>query len=340
MSEPTRLRVQEVGTRLGYTPHGAAQSLITRRTQTIGVLLPDLYGEFFSEVIRGIDQAARAKGYHVLVSSAHRETPAMHAALRAMRGRVDGLIVMAPDIEARSHLAGHPTRVPMVLLNSGEDAAGAGCITVANYAGAYAMVRHLIRLGHRRIAILKGSDGNLDAAERLRGYRAALADAGIDAAPGWEVAGDFDEHSGFAAAEQVLRLRPVPTALFAANDTMAIGALSALRRAGLRVPADIALTGFDDIPLARYLDPPLTSVHVDISALGELAATRLLQAMTAPSTHRATADVLPTTLVVRASCGAEIAAAGTTSYPTPVERSSSADRESSSVYQLNGEGAT
>ena len=116
VSEHTRIRVWEVGTRLGYTPHGAAQSLITNRTNTIGVLLPDLYGEFFSEVIRGIDQTARRHGYHVLVSGAHQEPAAMAAALRAMRGRVDGMIIMSPDAAADGQLASLPIRFPTVLL--------------------------------------------------------------------------------------------------------------------------------------------------------------------------------------------------------------------------------
>lgn len=304
VSEHTRIRVWEVGTRLGYTPHGAAQSLITNRTNTIGVLLPDLYGEFFSEVIRGIDQTARRQGYHVLVSGAHQEPAAMAAALRAMRGRVDGMIIMAPDAAADRHLASLPTRFPTVLLNGTDPGRHAGSITVANYDGAYAVVTHLVSLGHRRIAMLKGSAGNLDAAERLRGYHAALADAGLAADPALEAEGDFDEHSGFAAAEWLLARAPLPTALFAANDSMAIGALSAFRKAGLRVPDDIAVAGFDDIPIARYMDPPLTSVHVDISALGERAARRLLEAMADPDRDDRSDEVLPATLVVRASCGA------------------------------------
>lgn len=304
VSEHTRTRVCAVGARLGYAPHGAAQSLITNRTSTIGVLLPDLHGEFFSEVIRGIDQTARRHGYHLLVSSAHQDPEAMEAALRAMRGRVDGMIVMSPDLAAHTQLAGLPVRFPIVLLNSADDGRHAGSITIANFDGAYAMVRHLVSLGHRRIATLCGTEGNLDAAERLRGFRAALADAGIEPDAELELGGDFDEHSGFAAAERVLALDPLPTAVFAANDSMAIGALSAFRQAGLRVPGDIAVAGFDDIPTARYMDPPLTSVHVDISALGERATRRLLAAMADPGDDLRTDEVLPAHLVVRASCGA------------------------------------
>ena len=314
VSEHTRIRVCAVGARLGYAPHGAAQSLITNRTSTIGVLLPDLHGEFFSEVIRGIDQTARVEGYHLLLSSAHQDPAAMEAALRAMRGRVDGMIIMSPDLAARSQLASLPLRFPIVLLNNADAGRHAGSITIANFDGASAMVRHFVSLGHRRIAMLCGTEGNLDAAERRRGFRAALEDAGIEPCTAFELAGDFDEHSGFAAAERMLALDPLPTAVFAANDSMAIGALFAFRRAGLRVPDDIALAGFDDIPSARYMDPPLTSVHVDISALGERATRRLLEAMSRPGGEPSTDEVLPAHLVVRASCGTPASASFRTSH--------------------------
>lgn len=340
VSEHTRTRVCAVGARLGYAPHGAAQSLITNRTRTIGVLLPDLHGEFFSEVIRGIDQTARRQGYHLLVSSAHQDPAAMEAALRAMRGRVDGMIIMSPDLAARSQLASLPVRFPIVLLNSADAGRHAGSITIANFEGAYAMVQHLVALGHRRIATLCGTEGNLDAAERLRGFRAALANAGIEPDPELELSGDFDEHSGFAAARRMLALDPLPTAVFAANDSMAIGALSALRQAGLRVPEDIAVSGFDDIPMARYLDPPLTSVHVDISTLGERAARRLLDAMRNPGEAARTDEVLPAQLVVRVSCGAPAAAARSLSHAILTRKEfDSTARVSGSVGQLNGEEA-
>ncbi len=310
--EDTRSRVLEVAGRLGYTPHGAARSLITSRTSTLGVLLPDLYGEFFSEVIRGIDQTAQRHGYHLLVSSSHDEHPAVESALRSMRGRVDGLIVMWPEMDAQTAMRNLPAGFPVVLLNSPVLPDGFDVITIANYEGAYAMVRHLLDLGHRRIAIVNGAAGNFDAAERHRGYRAALSEAGLEPEPRLEVAGDFSEDSGFHAADELLRRRPRPTAIFVANDSMAIGALSALRQAGLRVPGDVAVAGFDDIPMARYLDPPLSSVHVDISALGEHATLRLLAALRDKERHQRRSETLPTTLVLRRSCGA----ATPTSRPT------------------------
>jgi LacI family transcriptional regulator len=306
--EETRRRVREVATRLRYVPHGAARSLITNRTSTIGVLLPDLYGEFFSEVIRGIDQTARGNELHLLVSSSHNERAEVEAAFRAMRGRVDGIVVMTPEIDADTLEANLPSTTPVVLLNCRVDSEAYDAIHVDNYGGAYAMVRHLIGLGHRRIALLGGSARNVDASERQRGYRAAMDELGGEWTVDLELEGSFTEESGYGAVERLLGLYPRPTAVFAANDAMAIGALSALGEAGLRVPEDMAVTGFDDIPIARYMSPPLTSVRVPIAELGSRAMHRLLEALKQENMHERKRETLPTRLIVRASCGARLGA--------------------------------
>ena len=300
--EETRQRVLRVAGRLRYAPHGAARSLITRRTSTIGVLLPDIHGEFFSEIIRGIDVAARRKGYHLLVSSSHSDRAEVEAALRAMRGRVDGLVAMCPDIGAHDLARNLPDALPIVLLNSPRNGRSVDCIAVDNRGGAYEMVRHLAGLGHRRIAHIAGEKQNFDARERLRGYRDAMAR--VVAAPPVLAHGDFSDEAGYRAGKTLLRIAPRPTAVFAANDSMAIGCLAALSEAGLRVPEDVALAGFDDIPIARFTRPPLTSVRVSIAALGARALERLLDALAGDSRPIRGPETFPTTLVVRRSCGA------------------------------------
>lgn len=300
----TARRVHEVVRRLRYVPHGGARSLITSRTHTIGVVLPDLYGEFFSEVLRGLDAAARRHRYHLLVSGTHADADELAALLRAMRGRVDGLVLMSPDVEAKTIAAHLPDALPVVLLNCATADGAVAAIGVDNHGGACAAVRHLVALGHRRVAHIAGAARNRDAQERRRGYRDALAEAGLDVPAGYEVAGDFSEAAGHAAVAHLLALEPPPTAVFAANDAMAVGALSALRAAGLRVPHDVALVGFDDIPLARYMDPPLTSVRVDIGALGARAFERLEAALRdAAARGPVAAERVPAVLVVRGSCG-------------------------------------
>lgn len=302
--EATRRRIRRVVERLRYAPHGAARSLITRQTHTLGVLLPDLFGEFFSELIRGIDLTARQRGYHLLVSGSHGDRAETQALLRAFRGRVDGLIALSPDLGVPAFEANLPPGFPVVLLNGNDRRSAYGSIRVDNYGGAFAMARHLIHLGHRRIAFVTGPIRNPDAAERLRGYRDAVGQKGREGA--LEIPGDFREDAGYCAASRLLRCRPLPTAVFAANDAMAIGLLCALRQHRVRVPEDLALAGFDDIPIAPFIAPSLTTVRVPIAELGSRAAARLLHALEEGDGHPGGEEILPTTLVVRSSCGAPL----------------------------------
>ena len=296
--ESTSRRVMETAQAMRYTPHGAARSLSMRRTHTVGLLLPDLHGEFFSEVIRGIDAEARRSGYHLLVSGFHSDQEEMTAVFRAVRGRVDGLIVMSPELEAAVLCADLPAGLPVVLLNNLSGAART--IAIDNYGGAVAMMKHLLGIGHRRIAFIKGPEQNADACERLRGYRDAIGAAAL-----LEVDGDFSEEAGYRAAADLLQLEHRPSAIFAANDAMAIGALSALREARVAVPHEIALCGFDDIPIARYVTPPLTSVNVAIAELGRRAF-EVLEQRQQDGGEDNQREILPTTLVIRESCGARL----------------------------------
>jgi len=167
------------------------------------------------------------------------------------------------------------------------------------------MVTHLVSLGHRRIAIIKGSPRNYDAAERLRGYRIALREGGITPDSVLEREGDFTEAGGYNATLDLLAMSPRPTAIFAANDSMAIGALSALRDAWVQVPEEMAVAGFDDIPLARFMDPPLSSVRVPICELGARAVGLLLHGITHKNDHPRRRERVSTELVVRRSTGAK-----------------------------------
>ncbi len=304
VSTETTRKIRDVAAALRYTPHGGARSLITRKTNTIGVLLPDLYGEFFSELIRGIDVAARRAGFHILVSLSHADRSEIEEAMRAMRGRVDGVLLMSPHVDAES-LSNIPANLPVVLVCSASGGSEVDSVTIQNFRGARAMVAHLISLGHRQIAIIKGAAGNYDSAERLRGYRTALRDAGISVERALEVDGDFTEAGGHAAALQLIGRNPRPTAVFAANDCMAIGALSAFREQGVRVPDEMAVGGFDDIPLARYMDPPLSSVHVPICELGERAVVRLLDAIGCKNAGDHKRERVATHLVIRRSTAGE-----------------------------------
>lgn len=295
--EETTNQVLAAAKSLRYVPNIAARSLSIRRSQTVGIVLPDVHGEFFSEIIRGIDLAARRERYHILVSGSHSDVGEMIEVLEAMHGRVDGLVVMAPDVAIDSVREQLPRDLPMVLLNSSDERHHA--ITIDNYGGARAMMHHLADLGHKRVAFITGPAGNADARERLRGYRQAMRGMAR-----FEIAGDFTELAGHEAVKEILARDPRPTAIFAANDSMAVGALSALRDAGVDVPRQISVVGFDDIPIARYVTPPLTTIRVDIAELGKRAFAVLLDALARPSA-RGKRECIATNLVVRKSSGRE-----------------------------------
>ncbi len=297
-------RILKVATELDYWPNPAAQSLTTRRTHTFGVLLPDLFGEFYSEIIRGIDLVSHHNGYQILLSSSCSNLEDVIMASRAMLGRIDGVIMMAPDERSIETAIRVRRRVPVVLLNPCGEIEGCHSVAVDNIHGAEAAVTHLISLGHRNIAMVAGPEGNVDAADRRRGYFRALTEAGLDPDEALVVPGDFRELTGFKAGSAILGHSPRPTAVFAANDSMAIGLLASLREGGLDVPGDISVVGFDDVTLAGYMNPALTTVHVDASGLGGRAVEMMLDVLasdTEDSPHRV---VLPTTLKIRQSCGA------------------------------------
>ncbi|MBU1674957.1 LacI family transcriptional regulator, partial [bacterium] len=200
VNEDKAQRVWTAASELDYWPNGAARSLTTSRSNTLGVLLPDLYGEFFSEVIRGIDQLARHEKYQTLISSSHANVEDVLTATRAMRGRIDGLIMMAPDNLTVEIIAKIRDHLPVILVNPPFAVDGCSSVSIASFSGARAAVAHLVGLGHREIAMVAGPAGNVDADERLRGYRRGLAEAGIEPRDELVVQGDFRESSGYLAA--------------------------------------------------------------------------------------------------------------------------------------------
>jgi len=309
--DTSRLVLDAVKT-LRYVPNVAARALSIRRSHTIGVVLPDVHGEFFSEVIRGLDLAARAAGYHILVSGSHSDAEEMVEVMETMRGRVDGMAVMAPDVRPAILTQALGGNVPLVLLNA--TGGGHDAVTIDNYGGARAMTRHLIALGHSRIAFIRGPAENGDARERLRGYRQVMRSVSV-AREGLELAGDFTERSGYEAGLRIVESKARPTAIFAANDSMAVGALAALAEAGIDVPDDVAVAGFDDIPIARYVTPPLTTVGVDTVDLGRRAFAMLLDVI-AGTNPTPRCERIVTTIVVRSSCGADHRQQETSMQPT------------------------
>jgi LacI family transcriptional regulator len=275
VSDQTRARVADAVRELGYVPHAGARSLSLARSNAIGVVLPDLHGEFFSEIVRGMDREASRRGYLLLLSNMHGRKEQAVTALHAMRGRVDGLIVMAPHLSEAELAQALPAHLPAVLINTRAEEDGRPAIHLDNAAGASAVVEHLVGLGRTRLVHIAGPAGNLDAQERAEAFRQACAKHRVECEI---VQGDFSEESGGAAIEALLRSNRAFDAVFAANDNMALGALQALRAAGKKVSDDVAVAGFDDIPLAKLVG--LTTVRVRIAELGTRALERLLGVLT------------------------------------------------------------
>lgn len=263
----TRSRVLDAARKLRYVPNWGARSLAMNRTHMVGLVLPDLHGEFFSELIRGVDAAARARGLHLLVSGSHGDALEAVEVVRAMAGRVDGLLVMSPYVESADLGAVLPAAMPFATLASPETRGDQRTIRVDNFAGAVAAVRHLADVGCARIAHISGPATNIEAAARRRGYEAAMAEL-WPGAPAPVLPGDFNQDSGYAAMRAFLASEASPDGVFAANDMMALGALLALKEAGRAAPHDVAVVGFDDIPMARFTSPQLTTLRVGVYEMG------------------------------------------------------------------------
>jgi LacI family transcriptional regulator len=305
VSEDTAQRVMQAAARFDYWPNSAAQSLTTNRTNTIGVLLPDLFGEFYSEVIRGIDSLARRESYQIMLSSSHADNEEILMAARSMLGRIDGLLMMAPDAASADTVKRIRQRIPLVLLNPAVDSDQNCSVSIDNYSGAQEAVKHLLNLGHRRIAMIAGPLENGDANERSRGFAEALSNAGQDPREATVIQGDFRESSGFSAGIELMKCVPRPSAVFVANDSMAVGLLAALENLGVDVPGDLAVVGFDDVDIAGYLRPPLTTVHIEAFALGQRAAQMMVDEIQSTENAAKHNIKLPAVLKIRRSCGAQ-----------------------------------
>jgi LacI family transcriptional regulator len=279
--------------------------LAANTTGTIAVVFPKLSGPFFSALIQGAEIAASESGYHLLIYGASGATlGADNQTLGMLTTKVDGLILASSGV-SRCYIRDLQRQsLPVVVL--GEEPPGSGTpvdsIQPDNVGGAEKIVTHLIGHGYRRIAMIKGPKARTHASDRARGYRKALQDHGLPCHAELVIAGAFDEKSGYTAMQRLLQQDPLPDAVFAASDQMAIGAMAAIRESGLRVPADIALVGFDDIETAQYTNPPLTTVHQDMRGQGQLAVNLLLARIDGAEPVVET-RILPAELVIRRSCG-------------------------------------
>jgi LacI family transcriptional regulator len=297
VAEGTRRKVEEAARQLGYVPHAGARSLSLARTRAIGVVLPDVHGEFFSEVMRGMDREASSRGYVLLLSNMHGARERPETVLATMRGRVDGLVVMAPHLEADEVEGSLPPRLPAVLLNAHGSVRSHSSYGVDNWRGVRAIIEHLWAIGRRNIVHIAGPANNVDTQERRNAFRKIMSQM----QPGKEAVvlpGDYSEESGGEAVRSLLTDQVPFDAIFAANDMMAIGAMEELRRASIDVPGMVAVAGFDDVPIARHLG--LTTARVRIDELGANAIARLIDTIE-QGEHSTVQQLQAPELIVRAS---------------------------------------
>lgn len=297
VAEQTRLKVEQAARDLGYVPHAGARSLSLARTRAIGVVLPDVHGEFFSEVMRGMDRQASEHDYVLLLSNMHGGSAQAEKALRAMRGRVDGLVVMAPHLDADAVEHALPPRLPAVLLNAQGNVRSHSSFGIDNRRGVIDIVDHFRETSRNRVAHIAGPRGNIDAEERCQAFEDAMRSWRPDEEP-LVLRGDYSEESGAEAVRQLIDHKVSVDAIFAANDMMAIGAMDELRAAGIDVPGEVAVAGFDDVPISRHLG--LTTARVRIDELGANAIARLIDVIEQGEDQ--TIQMLhPPELIVRAS---------------------------------------
>ncbi len=303
VSDATRARIHQVAEEMGYVPNLQARSLVMQRTRTIGLISSDFSDHSLSRFIVGAEQEARRQGYSVIIASIEPEGSGREYALPAMmERRVDGILLAAPQMEEDLALAHVLDRtLPMVSLHH---VPGGGVATVGSdheLTGLLA-TRHLVSKGHKTIATVIGKPARRITQSRLRGYRRALEEAGLKYDEGLIEEGRWEIEGGQAATRTLFARRPEVTAIFAQNDTMAIGVLSALFGLGKRVPEDCAVAGCDDIDIAAYTVPPLTTVHIPFYETGA-EAMRLLLSMIATGTFTPRKLLLPVQLIARASSG-------------------------------------
>lgn len=301
VSPETRDRVLAAVERAGYRPNLMAVQFRSRRTRNLVVLVPVIANVFFARVISGIQEAAQAFDYRVLLCDTlgREEVETAYAEL-VHAHQADGVIQLRAFNPFEKACADGQAPPPMVNACEVLDAPPCPTVRLDNRAAARAMTEHLLALGHRRIGLIKGPQGSPLTRERIAGYEDAMQAAGIAPDPALLCRGNFTLQAGYQAAGDLLALPDRPTAIFCENDEMAIGAIQRIRQAGLRVPQDLSVAGFDDIPFAAYCDPPLTTIAQPAEEFGRRAVAMLValfEDRTLPEPH----VVLPYDLIVRGS---------------------------------------
>jgi LacI family transcriptional regulator len=308
VSPEVRARVKVAIKKLGYRPNAIARSMVRGRTHTLGCIAPNLVDYTFASLVEGAKNEARQHGYFLLAASAEQENEANALCDELISsGRVDGLLAINPYADGRHRCFEQliAQGAAIVYYGVGRLHSGVAAVGLDDENGAYQIARHFITLGHTRIAMLTGPHNEDCVQDRSAGFERALHEAGLNASSDLVWTSDWSATGGYQAMQRWLTSGANFTALFAQNDRMAVGAIKAVRDYGRRVPHDLAVAGFDDMPLASYFDPPLTTIRQDIFEQGRHGARILIEKIENPS-RLPERVVIPAQLVIRESCGARL----------------------------------
>ncbi|MEZ4666423.1 MAG: LacI family DNA-binding transcriptional regulator [Anaerolineae bacterium] len=302
VKESTRQRVLEAAEKLGYVANAPARSLAGGKSQTIGLLVPGLDNGYIGEIIRGVDVELARANYDLMIYTTHRSRgkESLYANTIA-NGVSDGLLLIVPLVPTNYLDALRERNFPCVLIDQSVTAEQSSVVDATNWQGAYEATRYLIELGHRRIAFITGLRELGSAAQRFEGYKDALTDNNIPVLDELIIEGDYWQPLAYENTRKFLNEYSPPTAIFAANDLSAFGAMEAIRNHGLRIPEDISIIGFDDIPQASIVYPKLTTIRQPLEQMGRVAVKLLLEQIENPD-RQPRRVTLATQLIVRDSC--------------------------------------
>ncbi|NLE43654.1 MAG: LacI family transcriptional regulator [Chloroflexi bacterium] len=302
IADDTKERIRRLAREMEYSPSAIARGLVTQRTSTVGMVVTTIADPFIAEVVRGVEETALDHGYSVILCDCNAEPERELNCVQALREkRVDSIIVTSSRVGNLYVPLLEELAVPIVLINNQHDGHYVHSIRIDDVTGGYIAGSYLASLGHRDIAYIAGPAGTQSSRDRLEGLKRAMQECGREVSPAWIVPGDGRPEGGERSADQILRADTRPTAILCYNDMTAIGALRTLRSAGVRIPQDISVMGYDDIRFAAYVEPPLTTISQPKYTLGQRA---FLLALNLVDHQDELADsILIPELVVRDSCG-------------------------------------
>ncbi|EJL6483733.1 substrate-binding domain-containing protein [Vibrio cholerae] len=302
VSDEIAERVNNAAQQLNYAPSALARSLKMNRTKTIGMLVTTSTNPFFGEVVKGVERSCYHQGYNLILCNTEGDNQRMKASINTLlQKRVDGLLLMCSTLEGeRLDVFDRYPDIPIVVMDWGPILFASDKIQDNSLQGGYMAAKHLIECGHKEIGCITGPLIRHQAQMRYEGYKRALAEAGIAINPDWIVESDFECEGGYQAFEKLYQRGELPSALFVSNDMMAMGVIQAASQRGLRVPDDLSLIGYDDVHIAKFMTPALTTIHQPKYRLGKAAVDTLLYRLENPDTTAQVVQLEPT-LVVRNS---------------------------------------